>query len=151
MREANRRRQSTQYRGALMSAESALYAALSGLPGLTALVSTRIYPDVIPGCSHASRRHRSHRHRAGDRIGGAKFGEFAMTISAWAPTRTLAESVGDQIAEALRVVKPAIRPAIASADMTRKRTVRRNARNHVVPGRPDAAPFLQHQRPGGHF
>lgn len=29
-----------------MSAESAVYAALSGAAGVTALVSTRIYPDV---------------------------------------------------------------------------------------------------------
>ena len=31
-----------------MSAESTLYAALSGWAGLTALVSTRIYPDEVP-------------------------------------------------------------------------------------------------------
>jgi len=31
-----------------MSAESELYAALSGHAALTALVSTRIYPDAIP-------------------------------------------------------------------------------------------------------
>ena len=32
------------------------------------------------------------------------FGEFAqMIVSAWAPTRTLAESIGDQITEALRI------------------------------------------------
>ena len=88
-----------------MSAESALYAALSGLPGLTALVSTRIYPDVIPEDAAMPAVVTA---RTGTEpvigIGGAKFGEFAqMTISAWAPTRTLAESVGDQIAEALRV------------------------------------------------
>lgn len=88
-----------------MSAESALYAALSGLPGLTALVSTRIYPDVIPEDAAMPAVVTA---RIGTEpvigIGGSKFGEFAqMTVSAWAPTRTLAESVGDQIAEALRV------------------------------------------------
>lgn len=31
-----------------MSAESQLYAALSGAAGVTALVSTRIYPDAVP-------------------------------------------------------------------------------------------------------
>ena len=31
-----------------MSAESTLYAALSGWAGLTSLVSTRIYPDEVP-------------------------------------------------------------------------------------------------------
>ena len=75
-----------------MSAESALYAALSGLPGLTALVSTRIYPDVIPEDAAMPAVVTA---RTGTEpvigIGGAKFGEFAqMTISAWAPTRTLA-------------------------------------------------------------
>ena len=31
-----------------MSAETELYAALSGAPAVTALVSTRIYPDAVP-------------------------------------------------------------------------------------------------------
>jgi len=31
-----------------MSAETQLYAALSGAAGVTALVSTRIYPDAVP-------------------------------------------------------------------------------------------------------
>jgi hypothetical protein len=31
-----------------MSAETDLYAVLSGAAGVTALVSTRIYPDVVP-------------------------------------------------------------------------------------------------------
>ncbi len=31
-----------------MSAETELYAALSGASAVTALVSTRIYPDVVP-------------------------------------------------------------------------------------------------------
>ncbi len=88
-----------------MSAESALYSALSGASGLTALVGTRIYPDVIPEDADLPAVVTA---RQGTEpvigIGGAKFGEFAqMIVSAWAPTRTLAESVGDQIAEALRV------------------------------------------------
>lgn len=88
-----------------MSAESALYAALSGLPGLTALVSTRIYPDIIPEDAILPAVVTA---RQGTEpvigIGGAQFGEFVqMIVSGWAPTRTLAESVGDQIAEALRV------------------------------------------------
>jgi hypothetical protein len=31
-----------------MSAETELYAALSGAAGITALVGSRIYPDAIP-------------------------------------------------------------------------------------------------------
>lgn len=31
-----------------MSAETQVYAALSGAAGVTALVSTRIYPDILP-------------------------------------------------------------------------------------------------------
>ncbi len=89
----------------MMSVESELYAALAGLPALTALVGKRIYPDVIPEDADLPAVVTA---RQGTDpvigIGGAKFGEFAqMIVSAWAPTRTLAESIGDQIAEALRV------------------------------------------------
>lgn len=88
-----------------MSAESELYAALTGLPALTALVSTRIYPDAIPEDVTLPAVVTA---RQGTEpvigIGGVKFGEFAqMIVSAWAPTRTLAESIGDQITEALRI------------------------------------------------
>jgi hypothetical protein len=88
-----------------MSAESELYAALTGLPALTALVSTRIYPDAIPEdvtLPAVVTAREGTEHVTG--ISGAAFGEFAqMTVSAWAPTRTLAESIGNQIAEAMRL------------------------------------------------
>ena len=88
-----------------MSAESELYAALTGLPALTALVSARIYPDAIPEDVTLPAVVTA---RQGTEpvisINGTKLGEFAqMIVSAWAPTRTLAESIGDQITEALRI------------------------------------------------
>ena len=87
-----------------MSAESELYAALAGRPALTALVGTRIYPDAIPEdvtLPAVVTARQSTEPVIG--IGSVQFGEFAqMIISAWAPTRTLDESIGDQIAEALR-------------------------------------------------
>lgn len=86
-----------------MSAETELYALLSGAPGLTALVGARIYPDaipedaVLPAVVYA---------RASTEpvlsVSGHKFAETArLTISAWAKTRTSAAAVGDQVEAAL--------------------------------------------------
>lgn len=88
-----------------MSAETELYTALSGLAALTALVSTRIYPDVIPedAIMPAVVTARQSTEPVIS-ISGVKLGEFAqMTVSGWAATRTLSESIGDQITEALRL------------------------------------------------
>lgn len=86
-----------------MSAETELYAALSSLPALTALVGTRIYPDVIPEDIAMPAVVTA---RQGTEpvvsVSGTQFGEFAqMIISAWATTRTVAESVADQVDAAL--------------------------------------------------
>ena len=86
-----------------MSAESDLYTVLAGYAPLTALVSTRIFPDAIPEdkalpavvysteaatpewCLNNSLSATAHRFR----------------IVGWGTTRTAAKAVGDAIAAAL--------------------------------------------------
>lgn len=82
-----------------MSAETELYAALSGLAGLTVLVSSRIYPDAIPENSALPAVVYV---RAGTNptytIGGQLACEEAkLAITAWAETREQAEAVADQM------------------------------------------------------
>ncbi len=86
-----------------MSAETALYAVLSGYAPLTALVSTRIFPDAIP---------------EDKALPAVVYGNEGATpevclnndiaatatrfrIAAWGTTRTAAAAVGDQIVAAL--------------------------------------------------
>lgn len=94
-----------------MSAETELYAVLSGAAGLTALVGTRIYPDAIPEDATLPAVVYA---RAGTEpvlsVSGQKFAETArLTVSAWAKTRTAAAAAGDQIEAALLAAwQPAI-------------------------------------------
>ena len=86
-----------------MSAETELYAVLAAAAGLTALVSTRIYPDAIPEDAALPAVVYS---RIGTEpvvsVSGSYFGETAqIDITAWAATRTAAAAVGDQIKAAL--------------------------------------------------
>lgn len=86
-----------------MSAETELYAVLSGAAGLTALVGNRIYPDAIPEDAALPAVVYA---RASTEpvlsVSGQKFAETArLTISAWAKTRTAAAAAGDQIEAAL--------------------------------------------------
>lgn len=88
-----------------MSAETELYAALTALPALTALVGTRIYPDAIPEdvTLPAVVTARQSTEPIISISSSVQLGEFTqMVISAWAPTRTLAESIADQVAAAIR-------------------------------------------------
>lgn len=86
-----------------MSAETELYAALSGRAGLTALVSTRIYPDAIPENAALPavvyvRSNTSPYYT----IGGILVAEdVKFAITAWSESRTNAEAVADQIQLAL--------------------------------------------------
>lgn len=86
-----------------MSAESALYAILSGSSGVTALVGARVYPDVIPqdqalpAIAYA---------RSGTEpvvtIHGTVEAEFAqMSVQCWAESRTSAEQVAQAVSTAL--------------------------------------------------
>lgn len=82
-----------------MSAETELYAALSGRAGLTALVATRIYPDAIPENTDLPAVVYV---RAGTNptytLGGQLACEEArMAVTVWAATRTEAEAVADQV------------------------------------------------------
>lgn len=87
-----------------MSAETELYAVLSGSAGLTALVNLRIYPDAIPENEPLPAVVFV---RAGTNptytIGGVLVCEDArFQISAWGNTRASAEAVADQVATLLR-------------------------------------------------
>lgn len=90
-----------------MSAETELYAVLSGSSGLTALVGTRIYPDILPEETSLPAVVYS---RTGTQpiatIHGGNCGEFAdLQISAWGKTRVSASAVADQVDVALQNAK----------------------------------------------
>ena len=86
-----------------MSSESDLYTALSGRAGLTALVSTRIFPDAIPeGDALPAVVYQRASTTPVTTIGGVTLAEdVRFAITAWADTRATAESVADQIAAAI--------------------------------------------------
>jgi hypothetical protein len=86
-----------------MSAETELYAVLSGSAGIGALVSTRIYPDAIPEDQALPALVFA---RTGTEsiiaLDGSKIAETArLSISAWATTRTSAEAIADAVETAL--------------------------------------------------
>ena len=86
-----------------MSAESTLYAALSGHAPLTAIVGARIYPNAMPeeGAYPAVVYTRAGTEPV-TTIDGARHAEFTrMQISTWANTRTAADAAGDAIEGAL--------------------------------------------------
>lgn len=86
-----------------MSAETDLYAALSGRAPLTALVGSRIYPDAIPeGDALPAVVYQ----RAGTEpittIGNVTLAEqVRFGITAWSETRLSADAVADEIAAAI--------------------------------------------------
>lgn len=86
-----------------MSAETDLYAALSGRAGLTALVSLRIYPDAIPeGDALPAVVYQRASTDPVTTIGGSTMAESVrFEISAWADTRASAEAVADQVSSAV--------------------------------------------------
>ena len=86
-----------------MSAESQLYALLSADAGVTALISTRIYPDLVPELKTPP-------YIGYERVGtepivaisGAALGQIAnMTLACWSATRVEAEAVADAVVAAL--------------------------------------------------
>lgn len=78
-----------------MSVESDFYSLLSNASGVTALVSTRIYPDALPE-EHAYpaivfARTRTDEVRS---ISGQVFGaDVDLAVGCWATTRTTADAV----------------------------------------------------------
>lgn len=86
-----------------MSSESDLYTALSSRAGLTALVSTRIFPDAIPeGDALPAVVYQRASTAPVTTIGGVTLAEdVRFAITAWAATRASAESVSDQVAAAI--------------------------------------------------
>lgn len=85
------------------SAETDLYAALSGRAALTALVGTRIYPDAIPEGSllPAIVYQRSSTTPTTTLLNVTVAEEVLFAISAWSETRTSCESVADEVVAAL--------------------------------------------------
>ncbi len=86
-----------------MSAETDLYAALTARAGLVAIVGTRIYPDAIPEEQDlpAVVYQRSSTSLTTTLANVTVVEEVRFGISAWATTRTVAESIADEIAVAL--------------------------------------------------
>lgn len=89
-----------------MSAESDLYAALAGHAPLTALVSTRIYPDAIPEDKPLPAVVYSTEAAAPEWClnDTAAATAYRFRIVAWGTTRTAASGVGDQIVAALLAI-----------------------------------------------
>ena len=90
-----------------MSAESTLYSILSTAAGVTALVSTRIYPDLVP-------EEKATPYIGFERVGTAPVAtihgtiladEVQMVIACWADTRLAAEQLADAVETAMTAAK----------------------------------------------
>ena len=88
-----------------MSAETVLYSTLSGAAGVTALVSTRIYPDVAPqeGSLPAITFERTGTEYHNTIHGTVIATVAAMDVWCMGATRASAEAVCDAVATAVRV------------------------------------------------
>jgi len=86
-----------------MSAETQLYAVLSGRAGLVALVGDRIYPDAIPEekALPAVVFLRASTAPVHTIAGALVCEDVHFAITAWATGRNAAEAVADEIAAAL--------------------------------------------------
>ena len=82
-----------------MSVESDLYTLLSGNAGITALVSTRIYPDVLPEeCAYPAIAFSRARTEPLVGVSGQVFGaDVDVSVGCWAETRTAADAVADAV------------------------------------------------------
>jgi len=87
-----------------MSAESILYTILAADVGVTALVGTRIYPDLIP--QGKAPPYIGYERVATDPIAtihGTILGTDAgMVVACWAETRIQAEQIADAVAAAMQ-------------------------------------------------
>ena len=86
-----------------MSAETSVYSALSGYAGLTAIVSTRIYPDVLPDTTvYPAVVFARERTEPLISISNNYFGaDVAIKVACWADTRTQADTASTQAQAAL--------------------------------------------------
>ena len=86
-----------------MSAEADLYSALTARVALTALVSTRIFPDAIPeGCALPAIVYQRASTSPVTTISSVVVAEdVRFVITAWAETRTAADAVSDEVGAAL--------------------------------------------------
>lgn len=87
-----------------MSAETELYATLSGAAGVTALVSTRIYPDIIPQDADlpAIAYQRTGTEFLNTIHGGAPLGHAAtLEITCVGETRPAANAIANAVVAAL--------------------------------------------------
>lgn len=86
-----------------MSAETEVYSALSGYVGLTGIVSTRIYPDVLPEkCIYPAivfSRESTNPIRS---VSGHYFGaDVELQVGCWGKSRSEADSAATQAEAAL--------------------------------------------------
>lgn len=87
-----------------MSAESSLYAILAAAAGVTALVGSKIYPDLIPeekdppyiGFERISTEPVATIH------GTVLAEDVGMVVACWAETRVAAEALADAVDAAMR-------------------------------------------------
>lgn len=86
-----------------MSAESDLYTLLSGNAGVAALVSTRIYPDLVPeGKTLPYIGYERVSTEPVNALSGAQLGALVgLTVACWAGTRVAAEALADAVVAAL--------------------------------------------------
>lgn len=86
-----------------MAAEDALYTLLSGAAGVTALVATRIYPDVLPeDCAYPAVVFARTGTETYVGIGNQVFGaDVQLSIGCWGKTRTSVDAVAAAVEAAL--------------------------------------------------
>jgi len=87
----------------MMSAETSIYTALSGFAGLTAIVSTRIYPDVLPeDCVYPAVVFARESTVPIRSVSGHYFGaDVSLQVRCWSDTRTQADAAAAQAESAI--------------------------------------------------
>lgn len=86
-----------------MVAEDSLYSLLSGAAGITALVSTRIYPDAMPeGCAYPAIVYARTGTEPITSISNVNFGaDVTLNVQCWGKTRSSADAVAVAVASAV--------------------------------------------------
>ena len=86
-----------------MSFESTLYAYLSGYTGLTALISTKIYPDNVPQDTAPPYifYQEVYRQKMYTHNGYNGTSEWSIQISSFATTRASVRAIADQVSSAM--------------------------------------------------
>ena len=101
-----------------MTAETRLYEILTAHSPLTALVSTRIYPDAMPAnTTYPAIVFSRSSTEPIVMLSGSADGELAtLTIEAWSPTRSASADVADAVQAALQVELESIDTAVSLYD-----------------------------------